>query len=124
MAWNGDQLDRIAESEEIQITTTRRDGTQRRWIPIWVVRVGGDLYIRAARGRAADWYRHATAHHRARIRADGVETDVTLVLSAGQPLKQQVDAAYRAKYESQSWLAQFLEAPANESTLRLDKAQS
>ena len=45
MTWHGEQLDRIVGSEELQITTSRPDGTQRRWTPIWVVRVGDSLYI-------------------------------------------------------------------------------
>lgn len=60
MAWHGDQMDRIAGSEELQITTTRPDGTQRRWTPIWVVRVGDGLYVRSAAGGSSDWYRHTT----------------------------------------------------------------
>ena len=48
MAWHGDQIDRIAGSEELQITATRPDGTQRRWTPIWVVRVGDGLFVRPA----------------------------------------------------------------------------
>jgi hypothetical protein len=57
MAWRGDQMDRIAGAEELQITTTRPDGTQRRWTPIWVVRVGDALYVRSAAGGSSDWYR-------------------------------------------------------------------
>jgi hypothetical protein len=41
MTWRGDQLSRIADSEELQISTRRPDGTQRRWTPIWVVRARG-----------------------------------------------------------------------------------
>lgn len=122
MTWHGDQLDRIAGSEELQITTTRPDGAQRRWTPIWVVRVGDGLYIRSAGGRASDWYRHATRHNRARVTADGIETDVTLQLVGDPALNAQVDAAYQAKYGNQSgWLAPFLKAPATETTLRLDR---
>jgi hypothetical protein len=121
MAWRSDQLDRIAGSEELEITTTRADGTPRRWTPIWVVRVGDGLYIRSAAGRGSDWYRHATEHHRARVRAGGVEADVTLPPVDDQALNALVTAAYRAKYSNQaSWLAPFLKAPATEATLRLD----
>jgi hypothetical protein len=82
MTWRGDQLGRIAGSEELQITTRRPDGTQRRWTPIWVVRVGDALYIRSAGGRGSDWYRHATQHNSRRIRAGGIETD-----AAQQPVE-------------------------------------
>lgn len=124
MTWHGDQLDQIAGSEELRITTTRPDGTQRRWTPIWVVRVGGGLYIRSAGGLSSDWYRHATRHNRARVRAGGIETDVTLQLVGDPLLNAQVDAAYQAKYANQPWLPQFLKAPATEATLRLDRPEA
>ena len=54
MTWRGDQLRRIAGSEELQISTRRPGGTQRRWTPIWVVRVGDALYIRSAGGPGSD----------------------------------------------------------------------
>ncbi len=120
MTWHRDQLDRIARSEELRITTTRTDGTHRRWTPIWVVRVGDDLYIRSAGGRTSDWYRHATQHNRARIKAGGIETDVTLQLVADPALNAQVTDAYRAKYGNQPSLVDlFFKAPATDAMLRL-----
>jgi hypothetical protein len=108
MAWRGEQMDRIAGSEELQITTTRPDGSQRRWTPIWVVRVGDGLYVRSAAGGSADWYRHATQHNQARVRAGGIEADVQL-------------QAYRIKYRNQgSLLPQFLRPPATGATLQLE----
>jgi hypothetical protein len=121
MTWHGDQLGRIAGSEELQITTNRADGTQRRWTPIWVVRVGDALYIRSAGGRDSDWYRHATQHNRGRVRAGGTETDVTLQPVADPALIDQVTAAYRAKYANQPGLVgMFLKPPGTEATLRVD----
>jgi hypothetical protein len=121
MAWRGDQLTQISGSEELRITTTRPDGTQRRWTPIWVVRVDDGLYIRSAAGGTSAWYRHATQHNRARIKAGGIEADVTLQPIADAAINTQVSAAYRAKYGNQgSWLAMFLKPPATEATLRLE----
>ena len=121
MTWHRDQLDRIAGSEELRITSARPDGTYRQWTPIWVVRVGDGLYIRSAGGAASDWYRHATQHNKARIRAGGIEADVTLQLVKDQALNGQVTAAYRAKYGNQPGLvAMFYRAPATECTLRLE----
>ena len=121
MTWHGDQLSRIAGSEELQITTRRPDGTQRRWTPIWVVRAGDALYIRSAGGRDSDWYRHATQHNSGRIRAGGIETDVTLQPVGDPDLIAQVTAAYGAKYASQPGLvALFLKPPGTEATLRVD----
>ena len=121
MPWTGDQLDRIAHSEELRITTARPDGTYRRWTPIWVVRVGAGLYIRSADGGKADWYRHATQHNKARIKAGGIEADVTVQLVGDRAVNDQVTAAYRAKYGNhRSLAALFFKAPATEATLRLE----
>jgi hypothetical protein len=122
ITWQGDQLRRIADSVELQITTRRPDGTQRRWTPIWVVRVGDALYVRSAGGRGSDWYRHATQHNSGRIRAGGIESDVTVQPVGDRALIDQVTAAYRAKYADQPDLvAMFLAPPGTEATLRVDQ---
>jgi hypothetical protein len=36
--WSAAALDRCGASAEVDITTARPDGTQRRWVPIWIVR--------------------------------------------------------------------------------------
>jgi hypothetical protein len=120
VVWPGDQIDRIAGSEELQIATKRPDGTQRRWTPIWVVRVGDRLYVRSAAGSSSDWYRHATQHNQARVRAGGIEADVRLQPVDDPAVVDQVTEAYRIKYRDQgSLLPQFLRPPATGATLRL-----
>jgi hypothetical protein len=69
-------LRRIDESEEIEIAAVRSDGTLRAPRPIWVVRVGDDLFVRAAYGEASHWHRAARASGKARIRAAGIESGV------------------------------------------------
>jgi hypothetical protein len=120
VAWKRDELDRIGQAEELQITSYRDDGTLRRWTTIWVVPVGDQLYVRSVRGRDADWYRHATAGNAARIQAGGVETDVTLQPATDPATNDQVEAAYRAKYRGQASSLAYMTAPAAaETTLRL-----
>lgn len=120
MAWDRDRLESIAQTEELHITSYRGDGSLRRWTPIWVVRIGDDLYIRSARGREGGWYRNATRHHAARIRAGGLETDVRLEPATDAPTNEQVDAAYRSKYRGQAGSLDYMTAPAaTETTLRL-----
>jgi hypothetical protein len=75
----------------------RRDGTLPKPVPIRVVRAGDDLYVRAASGEGSGWHRVVRASRRARIRAGGVEKDVT-VEEADGAVNDQVDAAYRSKY--------------------------
>ncbi len=56
----------------------RNDGTLRRPVTIWVVRVGDALYVRSVNARTGGWFRGAQARHEGRIWAGGVEKDLTL----------------------------------------------
>ena len=44
-AWTSDELTLIDAAEELQVASTRSDGTLRTPVTIWVVRHGGDLYV-------------------------------------------------------------------------------
>lgn len=96
-AWTSEELSKIGAAEELEIAPRRRDGTLRNPVTIWVVRVGDDLYVRSYKGRGGAWYRGAQVRHEGRIRAGGVEKDVTFV-DADPQLNDQIDAAYRTKY--------------------------
>jgi hypothetical protein len=94
--WTSDELDSIGEAEELDIASVSRDGTQRKPVTIWVVRLGDDLYVRSVNGRTSSWFRGAQARHEAHIEAGGVGKDVLLVETGD--LTDELDAAYRAKY--------------------------
>jgi hypothetical protein len=96
-AWSDDDLRRIGAAEELEIAAVRRNGELRKPTPIWVVRAGDGLYVRAAYGDRSGWHAVARASGRARIWAGGVEKDVTIE-DAGDAVLDQVDAAYREKY--------------------------
>ncbi|MEQ0564239.1 DUF2255 family protein [Amycolatopsis sp. NEAU-NG30] len=93
--WSAEQLDHLGSTGELEITTARDDGSSRAWVPIWVVRVGDELFVRSYRGTQGGWYRHATRLARGRIRAGGVEHAVGFVPAETSAA---VDDAYRAKY--------------------------
>ena len=57
-----------------------------------------DLYVRSAGGPDRPWYRHALASRTGRIRAGGVEADVTFA-QAADDAQTAIDAAYHAKYD-------------------------
>ncbi|MFW0793501.1 DUF2255 family protein [Gordonia sp. CPCC 205515] len=119
MTWSTEQLDLIGESEELHITSHRQDGSLRKWIPIWVVRVDDDLYIRSAYGADGAWYRHATAGT-ARVQVGNFESDATLERVTDAQANDRVAEAYRAKYHNQPGaLKPMLDAPSAESTVRL-----
>ena len=76
-AWTDEELDKIGTAEELQIASLRRDGTLRKPVIIWVVRVGDDLYVRCVNGREGAWFRGVLTRHEGRIWAGGVDKNVT-----------------------------------------------
>ena len=97
-AWTDDELRRVGDAEELQIASRRSDGTLRPYVTIWVVRAGDDLYIRSAYGSDNPWYRRARTSGSGRIRAGGLERDVTFA-DAASGMHTSIDAAYHAKYD-------------------------
>jgi hypothetical protein len=123
-SWTSDELDRIGSADELRITSTRADGTLRQYVPIWVVRVGDDLYVRSVRGAEGGWFRHLRERDEGRIRAGGVERDVTVAEVAAavdDAVDDAVDEAYRGKYGryGSSLVDPMTAAAARATTLRL-----
>jgi hypothetical protein len=118
--WTSEQLDTIGNAEEVQIASVRRDGTLRKPVTVWAVRTGDDIYLRSVRGRSGYWFRGAQDSHEGRIRAGGVQQDVTFV-DAGHDIDNEVDGAYRAKYRryAGSILNSVLTPEARSATLKL-----
>ena len=48
MTWNPEELRAIGEADELDISSTRADGTLRPFVTIWHVAVGGRLWVRSA----------------------------------------------------------------------------
>jgi hypothetical protein len=117
----GKALQHLAEVEEIRIGFRRPDGSTRS-VPIWVVGVGDDVYVRSVRGPEGGWYRRLRAdpdgevrdgEHRHPVRAEAVTDAGTL---------DQVTGAYRSKYGASPFVRPLLGGPSVEATLRLDPA--
>src|SRR5919201_6517109 len=119
-AWTSEELARIADAGELHLATRRRDGTVRTPLPVWVVRVSDDLYVRSWRGRTAAWFRGVQVRHEGRIWAGGVEKDVTFV-DADPDINDAIDAAYRTKYHrySDSYVRPMISPEARATTLKL-----
>jgi len=117
--WTHDELSRIEATDELEIAPRRRDGTLRKPVPIWAVRAGDDVYVRAAYGPGTGWHRVEQASGEGRIRAGGVEKDVTIG-AADDAVNDEVDAAYRAKYGRYTSIVDSItNAEARSSTLKL-----
>jgi hypothetical protein len=118
--WTNDQLDKVGRAEELQVASIQLDGTLRKPVTIWAVRHGDDLYVRSVRGRKAAWFRGTQERHEGRIRAGGVQQDVTFV-DADHDIDAAIDAAYRAKYRryAGSILNSVLTPEARDTTVKL-----
>ncbi|MCM3921774.1 DUF2255 family protein [Frankia sp. AiPs1] len=123
LIWTADALERVDSARELEIAVRRADGTLRRPLPIWVVRVGDQVYVRTWYRRDTGWFGHALASHRARIRVPGLEADVTVEDLGEGPaqLRADIDAAYRTKY-GDAGAESMVTAAAAITTLRLSPA--
>jgi hypothetical protein len=118
--WTKDELSKIGNAEELQITSLRLDGTLRKPVIIWVVRVGDDLYVRSVKGSAGLWYRGTQVRHEGRIWAGGVEKNVTFVDVSDPAINAQVDAAYLSKYRRYpQYVAPMVVSASQATTIRL-----
>jgi hypothetical protein len=97
-AWTPDELERIGRATELQIASRRADGRLRRFVTIWVVRNGDEIYVRSAYGYDNPWFQRAMRSGTGRVRAGGVERDVAFE-QPGPEVGAVVTAAYHAKYD-------------------------
>lgn len=123
-AWTPAELRHIGAARELQIASMRADGTLRPWVPVWVVCVGEQIYVRTWYRRKTGWFGHVLDSRRARIRVPGLEAEVT-VEDVGQgidALRVGIDAAYRAKYGPDGGTSRMVADAAAAATLRLSRA--
>ena len=118
--WTTDELDKIGNAEELQIATLRRDGTLRKPVIIWVVRLGNELYVRCVNGLEGAWFRGVLTRHEGRIWAGGVEQDVTFVEESDPEINAKIDEAYLSKYSRYpQWVAPMVTSEVRAATIKL-----
>jgi hypothetical protein len=96
--WPSEELEKIAAADELQLASAQPDGTLRKPVTIWVVRLGDDLYVRSVNGRTSHWFRGTEDRNEGHIRAGGVDKDVRFV-ETGDDVIDEIDDAYRTKYQ-------------------------
>ena len=120
MTWTADELDRIGSAGELHLASRRGDGSLRPYVTMWVVRAGDGLYVRSAYGPDNPWYRRAIASGSGRVRAGGVEREVSFT-HADPAAQGDIDAAYHAKYDryGRAIVGSVTGPAANQVTVRL-----
>jgi hypothetical protein len=119
-AWTQNELDRIGNAEELEIAALRPDDTLRKPVPVWVARVGDDLYVRSGYGNRAAWYRATQRHREGRISAGGIKKDV-IFADVDPALNDDIDAVYLTKYRRHEarWLDPMVAPEARATTIKL-----
>jgi hypothetical protein len=119
MSWPTEELEKIAETDDLHIAPFRDDGTTcgtPTWI--WSVVVDGALYVRGYNGQASRWYKAAVRQKAGRITAAGATRDVAFEPVEGA-ISDRVDDAYRTKYASSPYLRPMISARARAATIRI-----
>jgi hypothetical protein len=118
--WTSDEINKVGSAEELRIATLRRDGTLRKPVIIWIVRLGDDLYVRCVNGREGAWFRGVLTQHEGRILAGGVEKDVTFVEETDPGINEEIDEAYLSKYSRYpQWVAPMVTPKVRAATIKL-----
>ena len=126
--WSADELATIAGTAEVDLATSRSDGTLRGARIVWIVRHDDAVYVRSVNGTAAAWYRGVQTRHEGHLRAGEVARDIAFVEVGGHAggdasLDDALDAVYGAKYHR--WpgpVASINSETARATTLRVDPA--
>ena len=122
MSWSPDELHRVGDAVELEIATRRADSSLRPYVTIWTVETDGAIYVRTAYGTDNPWFRRALSTGAGRIRAGGVEKDVTFEhVPAEDPIHTAIDAAYHRKYDhyGPQIVGSVVGATAHQGTLRV-----
>ena len=117
--WQPDELQRIAEADDLHISPLRDDGkTYGTPTWIWSVAVDDGLYVRAYNGKNSRWYQASLRQKSGRIVAAGMTKEVTFAPVEG-PIQARIDDAYRAKYQGNPYLNPMISAGARAATVKV-----
>ena len=117
--WTSEELTTLGAMAEITIATERPDCTTRRALPIWIVRVGDELYVRSYHGPDGSWYRQAARHPYAQISGQVHRVRGVRLIPVGAPVTG-VDEAYWAKYGRGGYGVAMTTPAAAATTLRVE----
>jgi hypothetical protein len=117
--WTKEELNNIAETDDLHISPFREDGTTYgtpTWI--WSVVVDEALYVRAYNGQRSRWHEAAMRQKAGRITAAGITKDVIFEPVEGAD-NDRIDDAYRAKYKNSPYLAPMISDRARSATVKV-----
>ena len=119
--WTPEQSSRVGSAAELDLASRRADGSLSDYTTMWVVGVGGEVYVRSAGGPDRPWYRRAFGSGSGRVRAGGVEADVSFDTATADAPHDAIDTEYHAKYDryGPGPVGSVTGAPSHRVTIRL-----
>lgn len=119
MQFDAATLRRIDAAYEVDIETTRPDGTSRKTI-IWAVVEGGEVFVRSVRGDRGYWYQAALDRPTdVCLLVDGKRLDVQAVAVSDEALIERCSNGLSQKYGADPSLPTMLRKGVLATTIRL-----
>jgi|SRR6266545_6507198 len=115
----GNPLRHIADAREVSIGFRRPDSSTGS-TPVWVVRVGDDIFVRSMHGPGGGWYRRLRADPDGEVRDGGHVHPVHAEPIDDTGTVEEVTRAYASKYADSPYVQSLLNERASGATLRLD----
>jgi hypothetical protein len=118
--WIKDELAKIAAADDLHISPFREDGVTYgtpTWI--WSVVLDDALYVRAYNGQKSRWYQAAMRQKAGRISVAGLTKEVSFERVNG-PVNDDIDDAYRTKYQGSPYLNPMIGARARSATVKIN----
>ena len=118
-AWRSTELDKIAETDDLHISPLRNDGVTYgtpTWI--WSVVIDDELYVRPYNGKSSRWYQAALRWKEGLITAAGMTREVAFEPVSGR-VNDQIDEAFRAKYQRSPYLEPMVGAGPRSATVKV-----
>jgi hypothetical protein len=119
MSWDATAFRELAGVREIQVVVPA-PGRPAVRAPIWVVAVGGQLYVRSWKGDAGRWYRRARHYGEGSVITRTREYHVRFVPVAEPDLDAAIDKQFLTKYRKSRYARAMIDPPAAGTTLRLE----
>ena len=117
--WTTSQLAELTDGEELVLVLTHAEKPVLR-VPVWMVTVGGEAYVRSYLGVKSGWYRRVMAEQRQAISLGGVDVPVDFELvPVTAAVNSGINEAYITKYATDPYRDYMVLPLALEATLHI-----
>lgn len=113
----------LEREREVYVRVARRDGKIGE-LPIWIVTVDGEAYVRSYLADRGAWYRRALADGRMTLVVRGRAQPVVVEPIGDEALNRRISEAFVAKYGGTGPARTMVSEPVIATTLRVSPAES